>query len=270
MKNSPLQSDFRFLLWIFKLLLVGTLLITSCKRSTTSLDIPGKGNLGRVISFSGYDWIVKSSATTISGTSAPGNNYFSDSTENVWTDKNGWLHLKITNRNGHNYCAEVALIKPLGYKKYIFQINGRIDLFHPNVVGALFTYLDGTDNAEEIDIEFSRWGDISKVNAAQYAIQPSDSIGNTKSFNLILNGDASTHLFDWKPGKIDFASYHGHYTSPPADSTLIINKWSYSGRYIPVNKNGRIHINLWLFHREMMDPNDHPEAEMVIKNFQAL
>jgi len=270
MRNNPLQSGLRFLNYTFNLLLLGTLLITSCKKSTTLNDIPGNGNSGRIISFSGYNWLVKSSSAAISGTAAPGNNYFSDSAENVWTDKNGWLHLKITNRNGKLYCAEVTLVRPLGYKKYIFQVNSRINGFHPNVVGGLFTYLDGTDNAEEIDLEFSRWGDINKVTNAQYSIQPSDSIGNIKSFRVTLNGDASTHLFDWKPQKIDFASYHGQSTSPPADSTLIINKWTYSGKNIPVNQNGKIHINLWLFQSDKIDPNDDPETEMVIKSFQAL
>jgi hypothetical protein len=85
-----------------------------------------------------------------------------------------------------------------------------------------------------------------------------------------MSEDASTHVFDWKSNKVDFASYHGHYTSPPADSALIIKKWSYLGKDIPENQNGKVHINLWLFQREKIDPADHPETEIVITNFQAL
>ncbi|HVM50372.1 MAG TPA: hypothetical protein VMU04_20255, partial [Candidatus Acidoferrum sp.] len=48
----------------------------------------------RWVSFSGYDWWVKSST----GTVGPGPNYFSDSTNNLWVDTVGQLHLRITNR----------------------------------------------------------------------------------------------------------------------------------------------------------------------------
>lgn len=228
------------------------------------------GKSERMISFSGYDWIVKSSSGSISGTIGPGNNYYSDSKKNVWVDKNGWLHLKISHRNGRWYCAEVILTKSLGYKKYIFQVNSRVDQFHPNVVGGLFTYLDGTDHAEEIDIEFSRWGDSKNVSNALFSIQPYSIVENTNNFRLDLMSYASTYLFDWKPGKVDFTSYHGHYSSLSADSTLVISNWSYSGKNVPVDQNARIHINLWLFRRDMIDPEDHPDAEMIIKSFQAL
>lgn len=270
MRNNPLRSDRHFSSLTFSLLLAGIFLITSCKNSTTQEDFPGNGNSGRIISFSGYDWLVKSSSTSLSGTAAPGNNFYSDSTENVWIDKSGWLHLKITNRNNKWYCAEVTLTKPLGYKKYIFQVSGLIGQFHPNVVGGLFTYLDGKDNAEEIDIEFSKWGVSNNANMLHYAIQPSDIPGNTQNFGIDSNVNATTHLFDWKAGKVSFASYRGYYTATPTDNTMVISEWNYSSKNVPIDLNGKIHINLWLFQRDMIDPNDHPEAEMVIKSFQAL
>ena len=37
----------------------------------------------------------------------PGPNYFSDSTTNVWTDTNGWLHLRITHRANAWQCASI-------------------------------------------------------------------------------------------------------------------------------------------------------------------
>jgi hypothetical protein len=270
MRKRLLLSSFNLCNKTFNLLLFGLLLVISTENIVLAQDIVGKGKSGRVISFSGYDWLVKSSANTLSGTLAPGNNYFSDSRENVWVDKNGWLHLKITLRDGKWYCAEVALTKALGYKKYIFHVFSRFDHFHPNVVGGLFTYLDGTDQAEEMDIEFSKWGDDTRVNNELFSIQPSEKPENAESFKPELNGNATTHIFDWKPGKVEFSSYHGHYSSEPTDSTLIIRKWDYSGEDVPKNQNGRIHINLWLFHRENIDLYDHPENEIVIKYFQAL
>ena len=58
----------------------------------------------RWISFSGYDWWVKTS----SGLVGPGPNYFSDSTNNVWLDAQGRLHLRITNRSNQWQCAELV------------------------------------------------------------------------------------------------------------------------------------------------------------------
>ncbi|MEI6140035.1 MAG: glycoside hydrolase family 16 protein [Mariniphaga sp.] len=254
---------------IFKLVVISALLVATNMGMVFASNIKGVRNKERIISFSGFEWLVKSSVNSKLGTLAPGNNYFSDSEDNVWVDKNGWLHLKITHKKGKWYCAEVILTKPLGYKKYIFHVIGRIDQFQQNVVGGFFTYLDGTDNAEEIDIEFSKWNGFQIENPSTYGIQPTDSLGNTKRFSLNLSGDNSTHLFDWQKGKVDFASYHGHYLTPP-DSTYIINKWSYSGRDVPIDPNGKIHINLWLFRRNEIKPSDPVEAEMVIRNFQAL
>jgi hypothetical protein len=225
---------------------------------------------GRVISFSGYDWLVKSSIYSQTGTMGPGNNYFSDSKGNVWVDRNGYLHLKIVRRNHIWYCAEVTLIQPFPFKKYIFQLISHVDKFHPNVVGGLFTYLDGTDNAEEIDIEFSKWGNReSKVNG-QFSIQPTDIIGNTHEFTFDLKNIESTHVIDWKSGWVDFISYRGHNSSFSGDSSLIINQWHYSGNYLPVDKGAKVHLNLWLFNKEKIKDNDHLETEMIIKSFKVL
>jgi len=261
-------SEYKTNLFVFKVLILCALLILSNKNPVLARVESKIEKSERIISFSGFEWQVKSSLNSKSGTLGPGNNYFSDSKKNVWVDDNGWLHLKITRWNDKWYCAEVTLMQPLVYKRYIFQVTGQIDQFHPNVVGGLFTYLDGTDESEEIDIEFSKWGDKNKMSNAQYAIQPSEIKANKNSFKLELTGDATTHIIDWKPGKIDFISYHGHNTTTP-DSAMIINKWSYSGKDVPVNPNGKIHINLWLFKRKLIDPADHPEAELIIRSFQA-
>src|ERR1035437_791828 len=253
MNVRPLISKNNLCNSTITLLSIILLFLISINYKASAQNYSGKEKSGRIISFSGYDWLVKSLAKTISGTLAPGNNYFSDSKENVWVDKNGWLHLKITLQNGKWYCAEVMLTKPLGYKKYIFHVFSRFDHFHPNVVGGLFTYLDGTDQTEELDVEFSKWGDDKRTNNELFSVQPSENPENIQSFKPELNGNATTHIFDWKPGKVEFASYHGHYSSTPTDSTLIIHKWNYSGKNVPTDQNGRIHINLWLFHREKID-----------------
>src|SRR5690606_14139601 len=105
----------------------------------------------RIINFSGYQWLVRDTDNVRYG---PGPNLFSNSTENVWVDDQGKLHLRIVNRNEKWYCAEVTLNQKVGYGKYIFYINSSLSSLDDNVVAGLFTYLDDT---QEIDIEFSKW-----------------------------------------------------------------------------------------------------------------
>jgi hypothetical protein len=78
--------------------------------------------LQQALSFSGYDWWVKSSA----GKVGPGPNYFSDSTNNVWTDSLGQLHLRITNRSNQWQCAELISARTFGYGSYRSESARRV------------------------------------------------------------------------------------------------------------------------------------------------
>ncbi|HCR89589.1 MAG TPA: hypothetical protein DIW50_03820 [Prolixibacteraceae bacterium] len=219
---------------------------------------PNPANTGeRIIRFSGYDWIVDSSNSTKHG---PGPNYFSDSEENVWVDQDGQLHLKITYRNGHWYCSKVIMKKSYGYNKYVFYVASRVDQLDKNVVGGLFTYMN---DQEEIDIEFSKWS-IDGNKDSQFAIQPTSHSGNKIRYNLNLEGNNSTHFFNWHKNKIEFASFQGHTLNPPADK--IIEQWTYTGADIPPDSDERVKINLWLFRGTA--PSDNKEVEMIIKGFE--
>ena len=125
----------------------------------------------RWLSFSGYDWWVKTSA----GQVGPGPNYFSDSTNNVWLDGQGQLHLRITNRSNQWQCAELVSARTFGYGSYRFQLASPADNLNPNAVLGLFTWSDDPAYADrEIDIECSRWGNAADPNNAQFVVQPYD------------------------------------------------------------------------------------------------
>jgi len=130
-----------------------------------------------------------------------------------------------------------------------------------NVVGGLFTYLD--DN-NEIDIEFSKWGQSTADNS-QYVVQPDYHAGNTHRFNTQLNGDYSTHCIDWHQNYIKFFSLHGHYYTPP-DSGYIIDESEYTGVDIPTTSTEKVHLNLWLMNGN--PPSEGQSAEMVVKEFK--
>lgn len=211
----------------------------------------------RVILFSGYQWVVDSSTDKKKG---PGPNYFSDSNENVWLDKDGKLHLRITQRNGIWYCAKVTMLKSYSYGRYVFKVDSRVDNFDKNVVGGLFTY---KNDLEEIDIEFSKWSVDGNMDS-QFAIQPSNRSENKRRFFLNLTGEKSTHWFNWQHDRIEFASYRGHSPELPAVNN-IIQQWIYTGADIPPDTDERAKINLWLFRGT--PPSDLKETEMIIADF---
>ncbi|MEA2075541.1 MAG: hypothetical protein U9O85_07395 [Euryarchaeota archaeon] len=148
------------------------------------------------INFSHIMWDVRPGSEITQG---PGDNYWSNSTENIWKDGDGQLHLKIINRSGKWYCPEIYSQETFGYGSYYFFASSRVDELDKNVVVGLFTYLD--DN-NEIDIEFSKWGEDNADNS-QYVVQPYYHAGNTHRFDMQLNGDYSTHCIDWHQNYIN-------------------------------------------------------------------
>jgi hypothetical protein len=234
------------------LLLLAT---AGCSGREREFEIPEGA---RVISFSGYEWVVSTSADQKTG---PGPNYFSDSEENVWVDNKGRLHLKITYRDGRWNCARVELARHTGYGKYVFYVSSRPDSLDPQVVWGLYTYMN---DEEEIDIEFSRWG-IENNHEAQYAIQPSYIPGNKARFRMNLKGSYSTHIFDWTKKWIDFASYQGHILNP-VNETRIIARWRYYGDDNPPDSDEKLKMNLWLFRGT--PPLNGAETEVVIDRFE--
>lgn len=216
----------------------------------------------KVINFSGYDWIAKSSSNML----GPGPNYFSNSPQNVWVDEKGQLHLKITYRDNKWYCAEIATTQPLGQGSYQFQIlSGAASLGTYAVLG-LFTWDASAPqlNHREIDIELSRWGDPRGFNA-QYAVQPWNHRGNRIRFDIDPRADSSTYAFTWSPQSVQFLSYRGIAQSP--NPTDIINQWSYAGPDTPPDGGAtNARINLWLLGGH--PPSNGQEIEVVFSSFQ--
>jgi serine/threonine protein kinase len=211
----------------------------------------------RKIEFSGYTWIVADSSQEKRG---PGPNYFSASSENVWIDSQGQLHLKLTYKQNRWYCAEVSLDKPLGYGTYNFDVVGRFDLLDPQVVVGLFLYRDDT---HEIDIEFARWGKRHGENL-QYVLQPGDRVGNLHRCEATLSGDYTSHRIVWQPENVSFRSLHGHYVGNPPSDDYLISAWSFGKAYYKPTTE-RVLINLWLHNGQ--PPGTNENIEIVIKQF---
>lgn len=214
----------------------------------------------RTIEFAGLTWDVK-----VGSGLGPGPNNWSDSTSSVWVDAQGQLHLKIRKVGSTWYCAEVTTQQSFGYQTYLFKVGTDVNQLDKNVILGLFTYLDDP-NANEIDIEFSRWGNAASV-AGQYVTQPAVS-GNINRFDVSTAGTASTHSFTWQAGSIFFQSYQGYHDTLPAAAGLKIHDWTYTGVNIPAESSEKLHLNLWLMAGNA--PSDGQPVEVIINGVRIL
>ncbi len=234
------------------------LLSQALARAIIRLPSPGQ----RWIKFSGYDWWVKSSPTPV----GPGPNYWSDSTNNVWVDAVGRLHLRITNRSNQWQCAEVYSAKSFGHGCYRFRVGSRVDNFKEQVVLGLFTYSsDPVYNNREIDVEFARWGNPADSSNAQFVVQPGSATGHRMRFTVPAGQTDSTHLFTWETNRVVFRSLRGAY-SPSPDPTNIIADWTFVFRGVPLAGDEIVPMNLWLSQGD--PPTDTNEVEVIIQSFE--
>ena len=221
--------------------------------STTGSEM--KSSKQETITFAGYSWHVRDSDL-----SNPGPNHWSCSCENVWVDDKGWLHLKIAQRNGKWYSSELSTIQPLGHGKYTFHVDNSVYDVDKNVVLGLFAY---KDDEHEVDIEFSRWGNL-KADLTWFTVQPRPYITgyNTYSSKIKLNDKFSTHSFLWSQEAVFFKSLYANHSAEKKE--LTVNSFT-----SPVRANAvgaKAFINLWLFQGK--PPSDRKDVEIVIRNFK--
>ncbi len=208
------------------------------------------------IQFAGQTWNVRS------GTGNPGNNNWSDSSQSVWVDGTGHLHLKIRKEGDKWYCPEIISQQSFGYGEYIFYVASNVEKYDPSVVSAMFTY---ENDSREVDIEFtnSGFGSASKKDTpGWYTVQPSPyTSANQYRFKLNLAEDYSTHKFIWSSKNIFFQSYHGHYPQLPS-AEYLIQEWTYTGSKNPPAGRERLHINLYLLGG--VPPTNQQEVEFIV------
>jgi hypothetical protein len=151
--------------------------------------------------WSGYDWWVKKSSSPV----GPGPNYFSDSTNNVFLDAQGRLHLRITQVSNQWQCAELVMQRTLGHGAYAFHLGSPVDALDRNIVLGLFTWSDQPAfNHREIDFEAGRWADPADYQNAQFVVQPYDSPGHLIRYRIPPSATNSISSFDWQTNAISF------------------------------------------------------------------
>lgn len=205
----------------------------------------------RTISFSGYTWKVKADEHRM----GPGPNFFSDSRDNVWVDRQGRLHLRIVRANGRWNCAEVANLTHLGYGTYTWTTQGDLSRLDRNAVLGLFTWSDDPAYAHrEIDIEYAQWGDLWPRVHGLFTVQNGTMPSPYQRDFHFIPAVESVHSFTWRPGRVDFRATSGGRTV----------RWSTSGPHVPVPGDELTAMNLWLLEGRAPLRNQH----VIISDFR--
>jgi hypothetical protein len=157
--------------------------------------------------FSGYDWKVR----TVSAARGGLNNLYD--ADNVWTDKSGALHLRISDKPSGWTCAQVVLVRSLGYGTYNFVVRDTSHL-DPSVVLGLHTFdgAAGDQHFREWDVEIGRWGRAASRENAQFGIQPFYVPGNLARFTELPG--TLTYSTLWEPGRAVFKAFRGNSIQP--------------------------------------------------------
>ena len=215
----------------------------------------------RFLSFSGFDWWVKN-FTTLAG---PGPNYFSDYTNNVWTDGAGRLHLRITNRSNQWQCAEIVSARTFGNGQYRFELDSPADSLDPNVTLGLFTWSDDPAYTfRELDVECGRWNFAGDPNNSQFVVQPYNVSDHLTRYRVPPGLTNSTQLYLWETNRVSFQCQSNGY-SPAA--TNLISAWVFTNApAVPRSGDENVRLNLWLVSGN--PPTDTNEVEVIIKSFR--
>jgi hypothetical protein len=188
--------------------------------------------------------------------------------ENVSIDSNGYLHLRIVNRDGAYTAAEVFTTDNLGFGTYQWQIEGAIDKFDPTTVLGLFNYgakaAIGVDAENEIDIEFSQWNNTCHGCNADFTFYPSTgnkSLGPMEdNFTYNPNGSTlTTARFEWSSTKIVATIMSG--LQPLGTTANVLHSYLRPARLhcpYPPSPSSPRHEPLVLPRRSRLQPGSHP------------
>lgn len=190
--------------------------------------------------------------------------------KNVTVGSDGFLHLRIANSGGAWTSSELFTTDRLGFGTYQWQVDGPIDTLDKNVVLGLFPYGPaaglGSDGTNEIDIEYSRWGQPSGPNGDWTDYPASGTTIGELSYTFSLGGTTlSTSRFTWSSASITSALLNG--LQPVDGLDGLIKSWTYAPSMPSVNVPQQplpLGMNLWCFDAP---PSNGNPVEIVIRDF---
>lgn len=212
------------------------------------------GNLApKTLSFSGYEWEVRSSIHTCAG------ELCDYDPANAWVDARGHLHLHMGQEKGLWQSAGIKLTRSLGYGTYRFAIAKHEEL-PPSATLAMFTRAEREDpnDRAELDIELGQWGKSKNLTGA-FVVQPYYIPDNNHHFKVPAGN--VTYFMRWDPGVVEFRAVGNH--GVPAKTVSHVFR---SG--VPVPATETVHIDLFDFHHAQSALQS--PVDVVVEKFEYL
>jgi DNA-binding NarL/FixJ family response regulator len=152
--------------------------IAVVKGGGIEMPTPEDPSRGTTLHFSGLQWKVR----TIPGDQGSKTNEYSSN--NVYVDDSGALHLRLRRSSRGWVCSEVQSMRSFGYGTYSLNISDVAQL-ESAVMFSAFTYFDKPLDGDhrELAIRLTRRGVASNTNA-EFSIQPSFVPANFYHFNV--------------------------------------------------------------------------------------
>lgn len=222
-----------------------------------------------IVSGASLDWMGHTWTVTTGGMA--GSN--TGSAANVVVDSSGYLHLRISQSGGKWMCAELFSNDAMGFGTYQWQVDGPIDRMDKNVVLGLYPYGPqggiGADGTNEIDIEYSRWGNATWPDG-NYTVYPNSGTqvrDTTFEFGLGGGSLATATLF-WNQSSVKEWTQSGLHAL--GDSAGMLGKWVYAPSNPATNLPQRampLGMNLWLCDGCGGAPSDGKPVDIVLRKF---
>ncbi len=182
---------------------------------------------------------------------------------NVYLDASGYLHLNITKKGRSVTAGELFSDDKMGFGTYQWVVQGPVDDMDPHAVLGLFPYGPedgvGRDGENEIDIEFSKWGNTLCGGScnADFTVYPSTGNFHVRStendFNVDLDGgNLVTARMTWSSTSITETVMSG--SQPLGTTEDVLHTWTFA----PSDNLVRIPqapvpvgMNLWCFKKKV-------------------
>ncbi len=154
----------------------------------------------RTISWSGYNWDVRPPGPA----EEPGPNDWSDSTANVQVQGADLLLSIVKDSSGQWTSSEVDNEQHLGYGTYRWVVATDLSALDASDVLGMFTYGGSDPSNNEIDIEPSHWGNMSRPTGSATVWQNANANGSEERDFSYSSHPPYVNQFTWSPGRIDY------------------------------------------------------------------
>jgi hypothetical protein len=197
------------------------------------------------ITWSGRSWTVMSSISQ-----GPENDPLTNSSDAVYVDSHGRLHLNIIQLRDSWKSVELRTAAPISYGRYRLIIDTATGKFSNRTVFGMFAFRPHSKKyTNEIDVENSRFpAYLPAPDNAQFAVQPYKEAHHEHHYYVKRSYRPLLEQFTWYPpsngkGTVAFqtrvgATPHSH----------LLTQWKYYGPDDPTSAHMYLYLTLWLNH----------------------